>query len=515
MATRIVLLRSPPWRTTRPHLTYQEVFQHLVSTDKARHIQGELSTTRAPDGYLPQSWNVLTELDILPPPVAREATFLNEAIAAIEAKAKVTELSGVRQEEAQAAEATVDKGDNTHADGTSNDGNTTADVSGKKGYGHHSAATTAAAMQHVWNAPGELHLEGATLLGRRGQKGSSGPREGSERDATHVDGIRAADQSVNKGTETGGTDLVANGGDSTSLAEASTTAVCSPQATYPSINTPSNPQVLHPTLPNLGVPLPPVPAENYLFNYTTLSHSLKYLRLSEQGFTSPWTLSPLGTSCFLTIEGRPPSSSTPNITSDSLAAHVVCTYISIPSLRNTSLSLSLLSDFLQHGRVHGRSRSKSKSGSGSGGGSGGQVWTPDAKHVTRIELVRGDTLILPPCTLYQVHYTHDTLTANGIFMLQRNLALSLQTWKWDSLGTKPARGFTESKALLEFFRSEVRRDPGACGVGENGFDRVEADCEVIERELESDGWGDEEVLRGMQRWVGRAWEEVRRREAGT
>jgi len=115
------------------------------------------------------------------------------------------------------------------------------------------------------------------------------------------------------------------------------------------------------------VPLPPVPDENYLFNYTTLSHSLKYLRLSGQGFTSPWTLSPLGTSCFLTIEGRPPSSSTPNITSDSLASHVVCTYISIPSLRNTSLSLSLLSDFL----LHGRSRSKSQRR--------GQIWTPDAK----------------------------------------------------------------------------------------------------------------------------------------
>jgi hypothetical protein len=268
-------------------LTYQEVFQHLVSTDKARHIQGEMSTTRAPDGYLPQSWNVLTELDILPPPVAREATFLNEAIAAIEAKAKATELSGVRKEEAQATGASVDKGDNTHPDGTSNGGNTTADVSEKKGYGQHSAATTAAAMQHVWNAPGELHLEGATLLGRRGQRGSSGLREGSKCDATHVDGIRAGVQSVNKGTETGGTDLVANGGGSISTAEASTTAVNSPQPTYPSINTTSNPQVLHPTLPNLSVLLPPVPAENYLFNYTTLSHSLKYLRLSEQGFTSP------------------------------------------------------------------------------------------------------------------------------------------------------------------------------------------------------------------------------------
>ncbi|PMD57288.1 uncharacterized protein K444DRAFT_632405 [Hyaloscypha bicolor E] len=504
MATRIVLLRSPPWRTTCPHLTYQEVFQHLVSTGKARHIQGEMSTTRAPDGYLPHSWNVLTELDVLPPPVAKEATFLNEAIAAIEAKAKATELSGVRQEEAQAAGASVDKGDNTHVDGTSNGGNTTTVVSGQKGYGNHSAAVTAAAMQHVWNAPGELHLEGATLLGRRGQKGSSGLRERSERDATHVDGIRAADQIVNKGTETGGTDLVANGGDSTSTAEASTTAVGSPQATYPSINTTSNPQVLHPTLSNLDVPLPPVPAENYLFNYTTLSHSLKYLRLSEQGFTSPWTLSPLGTSCFLTIEGTTPTpSSTPNITSDSLATTVLCSYISIPSLPNTTLSLPLLSDFL----LPARNRRRDK-GAGAG-------WTPDSKHVTRIELVRGDTLILPPCTLYQLHYTHDTLTSNGIFMLRANLRLSLQTWKWDSLG-KSKRAFTEAKALLEVFKSEVRRDPEGCGVaGESGLVQVERDCAVIEGELEREGEGSEEVLRGLQMGVAREWEEFRRREAGT
>jgi hypothetical protein len=499
MATRIVLLRSPPWRTTRPHLTYQEVFQHLVSTDKARHIQGELSTTRAPDGYLPHSWNILTELDILPPPVAKEATFLNDAIAAIETKAKATELCGVRQEEAQAAGASVDKGDNTHADGISNGGNTTVNVSGQKGYGQHSAATTAAAMQHVWNAPGELHLEGATLLGRRGQKGCSGPREGSKRDATHIDGIRAADQSVNKGTETGGADLVANDGASTSTAEASTTPVNSPQATYLSLNTTSNPQVLQPGLPNFSVPLPPVPAENYLFNYTTLSHRLKYLRLSEQGFTSPWTLSPLGTSCFLTIEGTTPSS-TPNITSDSLVARVLCTYISIPSLPTTSLSLTLLADFL----LHARSRSR------------GKIWTPDSQHVTRIELVRGDTLILPPCTLYQLHYTTNTLTSNGIFMLRCNLRLSLQTWKWDCLGNTK-RVFTEAKALLEVFESEVRRDPRGCGVGESGLVLVERDCKVIGAELEreGEGAGQEVVLRGWQRRVKREWEEFRRREAGT
>lgn len=48
-----------------------------------------------------------------------------------------------------------------------------------KGYGQHSAAVTAAAKQQVKNRKGafELNLDGATLLGRRGNKGPSGLRE--------------------------------------------------------------------------------------------------------------------------------------------------------------------------------------------------------------------------------------------------------------------------------------------------------------------------------------------------
>ncbi|OBT58577.1 hypothetical protein VE04_01378 [Pseudogymnoascus sp. 24MN13] len=49
-----------------------------------------------------------------------------------------------------------------------------------KGYGQHSAAVAAAARQQVKNqrGPFELNLDGATLLGRRGQKGpTSGLRE--------------------------------------------------------------------------------------------------------------------------------------------------------------------------------------------------------------------------------------------------------------------------------------------------------------------------------------------------
>lgn len=54
-----------------------------------------------------------------------------------------------------------------------------ARVPQQKGYGQHSAAVTAAAKQQVRQRKGafELNLDGATLLGRRGQKGPSGLRE--------------------------------------------------------------------------------------------------------------------------------------------------------------------------------------------------------------------------------------------------------------------------------------------------------------------------------------------------
>jgi serine/threonine-protein kinase RCK2 len=50
---------------------------------------------------------------------------------------------------------------------------------GAKGYGQHSPAVAAAARQQVRNKKGtfELNLDGATLLGRRGQKGPSALRE--------------------------------------------------------------------------------------------------------------------------------------------------------------------------------------------------------------------------------------------------------------------------------------------------------------------------------------------------
>jgi len=49
----------------------------------------------------------------------------------------------------------------------------------ERGYGQHSPAVTAAAKQQVRNRKGafELNLDGATLLGRRGQKGPSNLRE--------------------------------------------------------------------------------------------------------------------------------------------------------------------------------------------------------------------------------------------------------------------------------------------------------------------------------------------------
>ena len=55
----------------------------------------------------------------------------------------------------------------------------TARAPAQKGYGQHSPAVTAAAKQQVRNRKGafELNMDGATLLGRRGQKGPSGLRE--------------------------------------------------------------------------------------------------------------------------------------------------------------------------------------------------------------------------------------------------------------------------------------------------------------------------------------------------
>jgi hypothetical protein len=67
---------------------------------------------------------------------------------------------------------------NTNLNSAAN-GKPPQNATAQKGYGQHSPAVTAAAKQQVRNKKGtfELNLEGATLLGRRGQKAPSALRE--------------------------------------------------------------------------------------------------------------------------------------------------------------------------------------------------------------------------------------------------------------------------------------------------------------------------------------------------
>jgi hypothetical protein len=55
LGTSVVLFRDDPQRATRPHLTYKQLCEHLISMGKARHIRPELSVTTAWDGYRPHS----------------------------------------------------------------------------------------------------------------------------------------------------------------------------------------------------------------------------------------------------------------------------------------------------------------------------------------------------------------------------------------------------------------------------------------------------------------------------
>lgn len=68
---------------------------------------------------------------------------------------------------------------NTNLNAAANARSAAAPKKEERGYGQHSAAVTAAAKQQVKNRKGafELNLDGATLLGRRGNKGPSGLRE--------------------------------------------------------------------------------------------------------------------------------------------------------------------------------------------------------------------------------------------------------------------------------------------------------------------------------------------------
>jgi hypothetical protein len=362
---RVVFFRSPVWRATQPHLTYKELYQYLVVTGKSQYIRGEYSTTVAPDSYRPHSWNVLTELDFLPPP-AKIETFLYEATAAIKRN----------------AEAIANRALSTQPEGNNNE------------------------------------------IGARGTE------------ATLPNDMQVVNASTNAETST-------------------------------------NPP---PSIPPTPQPLYPVPDKNYLFSYHTIPHFYKYLRLSEASFTSQFALSPLGTSFWTTILGDTSVTRlAPNFANDQTAASVVCTFIHIPSIPPANnLALNNFMTFLYHG----------------------DQWIPDERWVKRIELVRGDTLILPPLTVYKFHYKTDTLTANGIFIPRSNLALSLAAWKWDVLAKSGllSRGMRMGRELVEWFAVQARREPAACGVGaEKGLMDLERDVAVIKENL----IGDEAIRRLM------------------
>ncbi|PMD25412.1 hypothetical protein NA56DRAFT_699335 [Hyaloscypha hepaticicola] len=332
---RVNFYRSPPWRAMQPHLTHKELYQYLVVTGKSQCIRGEFSTTVASDSYRPHSWNVLTELDFLPPS-AKIGTFLYEATATLKRNAQAT-------------------------------------------------ATRASSTQ---------------------PEGNNSKIEIKELKPTLPNDIKVVNPSTKIGT-----------------------------STYTPPSVPPTPQPLH-----------PVPDENYLFSYHTIPHFYKYLRLSEASFTSQFMLSPLGTSFWTTILGDTSiTRHTPNFAEDQRTASVICTLIHIPSIPSkNNQALNNLMSFLLYG----------------------DQWIPDERWVKRVELIRGDTLILPPLTVYKFHYKTDTLTANGIFMPRSQLAISLAAWKWDVLAKSGllSRGMRMGTEVVDWFLGEARREPKACGV---------------------------------------------------
>ncbi|KAE9378322.1 hypothetical protein N431DRAFT_554551 [Stipitochalara longipes BDJ] len=568
-ATRTVHLRSPPWRTTGPHLTYEEVFMHLTSTGKTNYIHPEASMTVAPDGYTPHSWNVLTELDVVPPVVKKEGAFLHEAMAVIQAKTRPATAGAVRANVILSAT----KGDNAHAKQVAKDDNAMAKVSVEKGYGIHSAATTEAAKQKILNIREgfELHLEDSTLVGRRHQKATTGSSEGNGSDATIAFNTQATDHSIKNGIETGAHDAALQEHNTTTAAESTTppgspprptnsmiSPISSPQANDPgasnniptgatestippgsptrtasstippiynpqannpnitretfteatdttvnkgnntstagpSIPTTSATQAPDPTINNPSNPAPQpnlVPSTNFLFNHAHIPHSEKYLKLTESGFTSPWQLTPLGASLYLTVHGDTPTSSIdPDPVADAQAATVICSFISLPALPSPAIKSTLLRSFLLSGRS----------------------FTPDPEYITKIELIRGDTLFLPPLILHRFEYQHNTLTANGIFMLKQNLRISLESWKWDALSTL-RRGFYWSRELLDAVMREIGRDPAGTGWDGRGKEQLVDDYKVIRERLDREWEESHLALQVEKQSVAKMWEVEREKK---
>ncbi|KAN0108673.1 hypothetical protein V8E51_008415 [Hyaloscypha variabilis] len=442
-------LKNPGSRIRGPHLTYEEVFKHLASTGTSQHIVPEGSMSFTPDGYLPKSWRVLTELDVIPPVVKREGSFLHETIAAIQTKVKAGET--------RAAEA------NKVANGNS--------TAAEKGYGMHSAGTTTAAKQNIVNIKEgfELHLEDATLAGRRHRKTLSQSKEGNGGDTAMVSNTPATGSSGNNGVGTGVDALQQNNNTSTTSHRTANAS----QAPSPALK-----------------PYP-VPSENFLFNPKHIPHTKKYLRLLESGFTTPWQLNPLGASSFQTIHGDASFSPTNyDPATDARAATVLVSFIYLPALPITTRH-PLLESFLLTG----------------------PKFVPDPQYIITKELIRGDTLFIPPLTIHRFEYRQDTLTANGLFMLRSNLRLALESWMWDCLSTFK-RNYSFSLELLDVMGKELCRDPIGTGwlgegyveIGWGGWEGLMEDFgvvwEAVMKEWMESGKGLEGERRGVEgNWV--------------
>jgi hypothetical protein len=72
-------------------------------SNKFSMLRSETSMTLAADGYEPHAWNLTTELDVIPRPIAMSCTLLDEAIAALEAKPTEAEIDN--HDEAEPTEA--------------------------------------------------------------------------------------------------------------------------------------------------------------------------------------------------------------------------------------------------------------------------------------------------------------------------------------------------------------------------------------------------------------------------
>jgi len=518
-------------------MTYGEVFKHLSSTGKGLYIRPEASMNIAPDEYLPKSWNVLTELDIVPPNIKREAPFLGQTMAAILANANKASASVLQADQVWDFQANVIEGDSARAEEIAKDNTKTKEP--VEGYGMHSAGTTAAAKQTIVNIKEgfELHLEESTLVGRRHRKTGSVSKDGTDSGTSMSSNTQATD-SKGDGLE-GGAGAVLGGGNPVTAVRSTTTFDTPPMAskcassakitrpydpntskdissgapntavnkdnTTAGPSTKTTPQAPNPTIPTFSIPLPQprlIPEQNFLFNDTWIPHAEKYLKLTESGFVSPWQLPPLGCSLFVTVHGDTRASS---IAADSIldarAASISCSFICLGTLPGP-VALKLLKSFLLSG----------------------PKFQPEAKHIKTIEVIRGDTIFIPPLVLYRLEYQHDTLTATGIFMLKKNMRLALESWKWDAL-SQFRRGYQGSLQLLNVIMKEVFSDPAGTGwagarlvEGRIVVAREEKDAlmdtrNVIKEKLREEWQGSQFALNMEQQRVARAWEAEREKMA--